>query len=47
MYKTVFSGNACLTLIPIALARWVLPRPTPPKISKGLNEVPPGLFETA
>ena len=32
---------------PIAWTRWVFPRPTPPYINNGLNEVPPGLFATA
>ena len=47
MYRTVFSGNFCLIFTPIAFARCVLPSPTPPKINNGLNEVPPGLFDTA
>ena len=33
--------------IPIACAKCVFPKPTPPKISSGLKDVPPGLFETA
>ena len=33
--------------IPIAFARWVFPKPTPPKIKNGLKDVPPGLFDTA
>ena len=32
---------------PIACAKCVFPKPTPPKISNGLNEVPPGLLATA
>ena len=28
-------------------AKWVFPKPTPPKINNGLNDVPPGLLETA
>ena len=47
IYKTVLSGNFCLMFIPIALAKCVFPKPTPPKIKSGLNDVPPGLFETA
>ena len=47
VYKTVFSGYLFLTSIPIAFAKWVLPRPTPPKTKNGLNEVPPGLLATA
>jgi len=31
----------------MACARWVFPNPTPPKTSKGLNDVPPGLLATA
>ena len=47
IYRTVFSGNFSLTLTPIACAKWVFPKPTPPKINNGLKEVPPGLLETA
>ena len=47
VYKTVFSGYFFLISIPIAFARWVFPKPTPPKIRNGLKDVPPGLFETA
>ena len=47
MYKTVFSGYLSFISTPIACAKCVLPRPTPPKINNGLNEVPPGLFATA
>ena len=46
IYKTVLSGNFCLILTPMAFARWVLPKPTPPNINNGLNEVPPGRFDT-
>ena len=31
----------------MACAKCVLPKPTPPKINNGLNDVPPGLLETA
>ena len=47
IYKTVFSGYLSLISTPIACAKCVLPKPTPPKINNGLNEVPPGLFATA
>ena len=47
IYNTVLSGYLSLISTPIACAKWVLPRPTPPYINKGLKEVPPGLFATA
>ena len=47
MYSTVFSGNFSFTLTPIACAKCVFPKPTPPKIKRGLKDVPPGLLETA
>jgi hypothetical protein len=47
MYNTVFSGYLSLISTPIACAKCVLPKPTPPNIKRGLNEVPPGLFATA
>jgi hypothetical protein len=47
MYNTVFSGYLSLISTPMAWAKWVFPNPTPPKINKGLNEVPPGLLATA
>ena len=47
VYKTVFSGYLFFISIPIAFAKWVLPKPTPPNTRKGLNDVPPGLLETA
>ena len=31
----------------MAFAKCVLPKPTPPNIKNGLNEVPPGLLATA
>ena len=42
-----FFRKFSLTLTPIACAKCVLPKPTPPKINNGLKEVPPGLLETA
>ena len=47
MYNTVFSGYLSLISTPIACAKCVFPKPTPPNISKGLKEVPPGLLATA
>ena len=47
MYKTVFSGYLSLMSTPIACAKCVFPKPTPPNISNGLKEVPPGLLATA
>ncbi|MNG07651.1 hypothetical protein D3C84_909650 [compost metagenome] len=47
IYKTVFSGYLSFTSTPIACAKCVFPKPTPPKINNGLNEVPPGLLATA
>ncbi len=47
MYRTVFSGYLSLMSTPIACAKWVFPKPTPPKISNGLKDVPPGFEATA
>ena len=46
-YSTFFLGYFSLISTPIACAKCVLPNPTPPKINKGLNAVPPGLLATA
>ena len=47
MYKTVLSGYLSFMSIPIECAKCVLPKPTPPNMSNGLNDVPPGLLATA
>ncbi|CDE05166.1 unknown [Bacteroides uniformis CAG:3] len=46
-YNTLFSGYSSLILVPIALARWVLPTPDAPYRNSGLKIVLAGLRATA
>ena len=43
---TFFEGCSETILFPMAWIRWVLPRPTPPYIIKGLKELSPGFSAT-
>ena len=43
---TFNEGFFSCILLPIAWIKWVLPRPTPPYIIKGLKEFLPGSSET-
>ncbi len=45
-YRTTLLGCDRFTSFPIAWARCVLPRPTPPYKTSGLNELAPGFSAT-